>query len=132
VCLYALCRVKGPHAHFPIYRPYVNRMIENMNSQGLDWEDILGPIAEMWVRHAKPWIGVGGRAFTNRSTNFNGTIPVAPVLEREVDNVQYQLRRELYIFLLNRLIDDVLEERHRRQNDLLAALKAVGFRGDVP
>ncbi len=33
---------------------------------------------------------------------------------------------------LNRLIDDVLMERRRRQNDLRAALEAVRLREDVP
>ena len=132
MCLIAWCGVKGPHAHFPIYRPYVRRLAHYAATEDLEWKDVLAPLAETWVRHAQPWYEVRGRAFTNRATTFNGVVPVEAWVEANVDDVQSRLHRELYVFLLNRLIDSVLVERRHRQNGLRAALQAVRLREDVP
>ncbi len=135
MCLLPWCRVAYPHGHFPLYRAYVpvlDRYLADdlLEDDRLGWELLAEEVGRDWVRAARPWYPVRGRAFANRSVNFNGVVRVTEDLEGELDEMVSRLHKDLRTFLLNRIVDRALVERRHRESSVLRAIEAVRRRGD--
>jgi len=89
-------------------------------------------VGRVWARAARPWYPVRGRAFVSRSSNWNGIVPVTADLETELAEMIASAHRDLRIWLLNRVVDRVLEERRHRQATIADAVQAAAQRGDLP